>query len=119
MDDIIDLYRQLAEHTKAKCDECPNAGRPYRCCEGFACELAQFIAETRWGVSLAPTGHATLALMGPSGCVAAPHFRPACTGHVCPETLERLRTEEPEWLARYFELRQAIHAAEQSYQRRP
>jgi len=40
-------------------------------------------AEWRWGVELTPTGHPSLPLMGPEGCTAPPHLRPACSGHIC------------------------------------
>ncbi|MEC7109105.1 MAG: hypothetical protein VXX11_03775 [Planctomycetota bacterium] len=79
------VREQLAEMTKKVCDDCTceQRSQPYRCCHGWACDLAIAYADWKWGEQLHHTGHPELPLMGPSGCTAPPHLRPACAGHIC------------------------------------
>ena len=67
--------------------------------------MAIALAEWRWGVELTPTGHPDLPLMGPDGCTAPPHLRPACSGHLCDETAQKMGPE-------YLELKAAISHTE-------
>ena len=82
--------QHLADETRKRCATC---AIPYSCCEAGYCRDAIAYAKKEWGVTLKETGHPTLPLMGPKGCVAAPHLRPQCTIWVCPEN----RGEE--WLS--------------------
>ena len=64
-------------------------------------------AKEEWGVQLEPTSHSTLPLMGPSGCIAAPHLRPLCTLHTC--AINGMGTSgNPQWDEKYFNLRDLI-----------
>lgn len=103
---LIDLFRQMAELTLPECKACRN---PLSCCSPEYCELAMDQAMTNWRTKLTPTGfHATLPLMGPEGCVAAPHLRPLCTLHTCEVNSMGCKRGDPKWTARYFELRDEI-----------
>ena len=62
------------------------------------------------GVELTPTTHPTLKMMGTSGCIAPPHYRPLCTLHVC--SINSLGFDrDPEFNKSYFELRNKIEIA--------
>jgi hypothetical protein len=102
--ELILLHAELAGMTKDRCDSCtdPQRSEDHRCCHGWACELAMQYSEWRWGIELHPTGHPDLPLMGPGGCVAPPHLRPACSGHVCLVTAQSACTD---WRLKVGELR--------------
>jgi hypothetical protein len=75
------------------------------------CEMAIKWAEKRWGVKLEPNG-SRLPLMGPNGCIAAPHLRPLCTVHQCHIANLGFKKDDPEWTEKYFRLRDAIERYE-------
>ena len=87
---LVEVRERLADMTKTVCDECScdQRSEPFRCCQGWACELAIAYADWKWGVRLAPTGNPEFPLMGREGCTAPPHLRPACAGHVCDANAE-------------------------------
>jgi hypothetical protein len=70
------------------------------------CEIAiEYAAES--GETLQRTDHPTLPLMGPTGCVVAPHLRPLCTLHVC--SINGVgHDKDPVFTEKYFVLRDAI-----------
>jgi hypothetical protein len=59
------------------------------------------------GIKLDRTQHPKLPLMGPDGCIAAPHLRPLCTLHTCAIN-GRGTSGNMEWDKKYFELREKI-----------
>ena len=63
-------------------------------------------AKTDWDVVLEPTGN-ELPLMGPTGCIAAPHLRPFCTLHTC-QINGAGTSGNQEWDQKYFDLRERI-----------
>jgi len=89
------VREKLAEMTKKVCDDCTceQRSKPFRCCHGWACELAIAYADWKWGEHLRITGHPELPLMGKDGCTAPPHLRPACAGHICDENAEQMPQE--------------------------
>ena len=103
---LIDLYARMAEHTRPECGAA--CSRPFGCCNEGQCEVTIAHAKEEWGVTLAPTGHATLPLMGKDGCAAAPHLRPLCTIHTCAISFMDLKPGDPEWTATYHQLRDQI-----------
>lgn len=100
------LYQEMADLTRPLCGACR---APFSCCSPEYCEMALRIAKDQ-GVDLARTDHKTLPLMGPTGCTAAPHFRPLCTLHVCSVNgLGFIKDREVN--RRYFKLRTEIEMA--------
>ena len=93
--ELKEVRERLADITKEVCDNCTCEQRqePYRCCQGWACDLAIAYADWKWGVQLRHTGHPEFALMGEKGCTAPPHLRPACAGHVCDENAPEMSEE--------------------------
>jgi hypothetical protein len=100
---ILSVYDQLSQLTSEMCGHQCRA--PHQCCSPEYCEMAIQHAK-RWNVELKPTGHERLPLMGPTGCIAAPHLRPLCTAHVCENTLDR---QPQETQNKYFELRDLLN----------
>lgn len=117
-DSLPELYRQMADRTKPKCDACPRAqnkaamGLMNRCCDAMYCQMAIKVAKEDWGVELETTDHETLPLMGPEGCTAEPHFRPLCTLHTCAIESWGCEPQDEQWTRDYFELRDKIDGLE-------
>jgi len=102
---LVALYAELAAHTESECAAC---ARPFSCCEARYCAFAIEFARDQWDVALPPTWHATLPLMGPDGCTAAPHLRPICTAHTCETNEHGCKRGDEAWTARYDALRARI-----------
>ena len=101
---LIPLMQQMADLTLLECRRCRV---PLSCCSPEYCEMAIQYAKEEWGIKLEPTGHERLPLMGPMGCIAAPHLRPLCTLHTC--RINGVGTSgDLEWDRRYFKLREKI-----------
>lgn len=102
---IVDIFAQLAEHTRPACASCRV---PYACCSAQQCQATARMAREDLGTDLAHlvTDHPTLPFMGPDGCVVAPHLRPICAVHVCGQHLT-----QDAWSARYWDLREAAGEA--------
>lgn len=101
---LVDLYQQMAELTKPKCQSCRV---PYSCCDAMYCRIPM-----RMHPELKPTGHPKLPLMGETGCIAKPHQRKLCTLHVCSINGLGFDPNDPEWTEKYFELRYQIEDTE-------
>lgn len=99
------LYQQMYELTNPKCGSCR---APNTCCDKMYCEATIAYANQEWNVELSSTGHPKLPLMGPKGCVAAPHLRPLCTVHVCEQHLMDVEFSE-----KYFDLRDQLNEQEE------
>lgn len=108
---LIKLYQELADLTLPECRLV--CKKPYSCCSSEYCEFSMHLAKQR-GVTLEPTGHARLPLMGPTGCIAPPHLRPMCTAHTCEMAGLGYKKGDTEgkWSIRYFDLRSLIGQAE-------
>ena len=107
------LYQEMADLTRPECSG--SCALPHSCCHARHCADTIQWAQERWGVTLVPTGHPTLPLMGEGGCVAAPHLRPICTVHTCDIAsmgFKRLPQPDPQWTRQYFRLRGRIDRAE-------
>jgi hypothetical protein len=107
---LVELYRDIAALTAVECGS--GCKVPYNCCHPAFCKLAIAWAREKWGVTLEPTGHARLPLLGPQGCIAAPHLRPVCSVHACCVAEFGGKPGQPEWTARYHKLKNAILAIE-------
>jgi hypothetical protein len=107
--ELIELYRKMAEHTKPECARC---FRPYSCCDALYCDMTIRFAKSKWGVDLQPTGHKKLPLMGVSGCTAEPHLRPMCSMHVCVVNSIGSKPGDRPWTEEYYRLHQAIQLLE-------
>jgi len=111
--ELIEAYREMAEMTLP---ECKNSCRvPLSCCSPEYCITTIQWAKDRWGVKLKHDKNARLPLMGPDGCTAAPHLRPACTMHTCDINsagCKKTPELDLEWTERYFELRDKISLLE-------
>ena len=93
----IDLFNQMYQLTQKKCRNCGV------CCSPEYCEMAIEMS----GGTLKPTGHPRLPLMGPKGCIAAPHLRPLCTLHLC--SIASVGTSgDAAWDTEYFDLRDLL-----------
>lgn len=113
--DLIELYRQMAELTAPECRS--TCRTPFSCCSPEYCLAAQDWAKLRWGTELTPVnGRSTrgepLPFLGPNGCVVPPHMRPMCTLHTCEVNSVGCKKGDPQWTARYFELRERIDSLE-------
>ena len=66
-------------------------------------------AKNKWDVELKPTGNRIL-LLGPNGCIAAPHLRPLCTIHTCEIASLGFKKNDTGgvWTEKYFALRGEI-----------
>ena len=107
--EVIHLYGEMAKMTAPVCANTCGAKRSEnRCCEAYYCELAIAHAKKKWGVTLTPTGHPKLPLMGPDGCTAAPHLRPICTVHTCEINDLGFKPGDETWTNRYFKVRERI-----------
>lgn len=115
---LTELYQQMYELTEPECAKC-RASRS--CCSPEYCQLAMQRA-AEFGVTLTPTGHDRLPLMGKAGCIAPPHLRPLCTLHTCDMSGLGFKRDDPlgEWTDKYFELRNEIDEFEiQIYKKAP
>ncbi len=101
------LYQELYELTQPVCQS--KCMLPQSCCSPEYCEYAIAWARDHWGTLLSHTAHEKLPLMGPQGCVAAPHLRPMCTAHVCEMTLYK---QGQAYWDRYWRLRRLIDELE-------
>ena len=101
---VIEIFQEMSDHTK---DECAKCRIPHSCCDAHHCRDTITYAKSAYGVTLEPTGHPTLPLMGESGCIAAPHYRPICTVHTCDIYMYGCKPGDNVWTDRYFELRDA------------
>lgn len=101
------LYQEIADLTLGLCREGCRPKARWSCCHATHCEEAIWWAKTRWDVTLEPTGHPKLPLLGPFGCIAKPHHRPVCAVHICDRLLVLSKDYE-----RYAALRHAISEAE-------
>lgn len=100
---LVQLFGKMADLTKPKCAECK---LHYSCCSSEYCEIAIDLAEND-GVTLTPTNHPKLKMMGISGCIASPHYRPLCTLHIC--SINSLGYDKDEkFNEEYFNLREKI-----------
>lgn len=111
--DLIPLWQRMSDMTKPECGQ--SCKIPHSCCSPEYCDEAIFYAKSKWGVTLTPTDHAKLPLMGPDGCIAAPHLRPTCTVHTCDINSfgAKVRpTLDQEWTKAYFKLRNRIEDME-------
>ena len=110
---LIVLYRELAELTLPKCHLCR---APMICCDPMYCKFAKERA-AEWNVTLSevelgqrPAQQKDLLFMGPTGCVVPPHLRPLCTAHVCEQHLES--NQDSTFQQRFWELRDQINDLE-------
>lgn len=109
IEQLIDAYNRMYLLTNEVCSKQCRA--PLSCCSPEYCELTIEHARGSWGVELKRTGHATLPLMGPTGCTVAPHLRPLCTLHACPiNGLGTFKDQAKD--DAYFELRAKIDELE-------
>jgi hypothetical protein len=107
---LVGLYRDIAALTAVECGT--DCKVPYNCCHPAFCQLAITWAKVKWGVTLEPTGHPKLPLLGPAGCIAEPHLRPVCSVHACCVAEFGGKPGHPDWTARYHALKNAILAIE-------
>ncbi len=98
--ELRDLFQQMSDLTHSKCGECR---APRSCCSVEYCYEAMHYASTK-GVTLTPTEHPTLPMMGATGCIVEPHLRPLCTLHVC----EQHYMKDAAFAEAYFDLRMRI-----------
>lgn len=102
---LVQLFQQMSDLTAP---ECANVCRvPHSCCSPEYCDMA-FEEADRQGVTLERIAHPTLPLMGPTGCIAAPHLRPHCTLHTCAINGLGFKLGDLGWTKRYFKLREKI-----------
>ena len=107
---LIELYRQMAELTRP---ECSNVCRvPRSCCHEEHCGMAEQVAEELWGVRLERIKGAAIPFIGPDGCIVPPHLRPNCTLHTCAINGLGFKPGDTAWTARYFNLRADIDTLE-------
>jgi hypothetical protein len=108
---LITLYKDMAELTLQECKTSCRA--PLSCCSPEYCEFTIDFALRR-GVTLTPTGHQRLPLMGPTGCVAPPHLRPMCTFHTCDVNSTGYKKNDltGQWDRKYYDLRAEIEQGE-------
>lgn len=74
--------------------------------------MAMQIASEEHGLTLEPTDHPRLPMMGPTGCIAPPHVRPLCTLHVCSISGIGSDPKDPKFTKDYFKLRNKIEREE-------
>lgn len=109
--ELQQLYKEMADLTLSECKKCQ---RPYSCCSPEYCAFTIDFAARR-GVTLTPTGHVRLPLMGPKGCIVAPHLRPMCTVYTCDINalgFKKIGDIDGAWTRKYFDLRSKIEEAE-------
>lgn len=106
------VFQKLAAHTWERCQrKCKIvAYRETRCCDEMYCREAIRYAAER-GITLEPTGHPTIPLMGDTGCIAEPHLRPLCAMESCIISSWGFDPDDPEWTQEYFRLRKIADEA--------
>lgn len=114
--ELVDLYRQMSDHTKGVCGgptcyKDPKYAAAHRCCSPEYCEMAKDWAKAFYDIELKETGH-RIPFMGPEGCIVAPHLRPICTVHACCINNLGCHPADPAWTERYFDIRNAIEELE-------
>ena len=108
--ELKEIREKLAGITKDVCDNCTCEQRkqPYRCCQGWACDLAIAYADWKWGVQLRHTGHPEFALMGEGGCTAPPHLEGEHQGCAAvdeqPHKKGRIRYKNRAWVPNHQRL---------------
>jgi hypothetical protein len=110
MEQLIKLYRSMYELTEPECRN--SCTCPQSCCSPEYCEATIDWARTEWNTELRPIPGAKLPLMGPRGCIAAPHLRPLCTFHTCAVNAWGGKADDYIWTESYFELRSRIERLE-------
>lgn len=105
-EELVKAYQEMYEITEPECRT--SCRCPQSCCSAEYCESTIAYALDAWQTVLTPTGHARFPLMGPTGCVAAPHLRPLCTMHTCDVSGLGGKRGDPEWTRRYLKLRAHI-----------
>lgn len=108
---LIGLYQKMYELTEPECAKCRT---PYSCCSAEYCHMAMERA-AEFGVTLEPTGHDTLPLMGEKGCIAEPYLRPLCTLHTCDMSALGFKKGDEDdgmWGTEYHNLRNQIDVLE-------
>jgi len=113
---LIELYRQIAELTAPRCGKRDGCGfQPaisrHRCCDSMYCLMAIDYAK-EMGVTLTPTGHSELPMMGHDGCTAPPHLRPLCSKHDCKINGVGYDSRNPEFSDKFLALYNEISAEE-------
>lgn len=109
--DLVEAYKQMAEHTKEECNHCKSLS-PTRCCSIEYCNIARADHNLAGKKPPEPLNlHGVLYLDENFNCVIPPHMRPMCTLHHCDIAslgfLKRAGGEE--WTKKYFELREQIN----------
>lgn len=103
---LIGLFQEVYELTEPECHRLCRI--PQSCCSPEYCEEAIRHAKEDWGVVLERAGHKVLPLMGPTGCTAAPHFRPLCALHTCKMNGLGVLASGDKETKKYFSLRRRI-----------
>jgi hypothetical protein len=106
---LIALYAEMAKLTLPECHGCR---LPLSCCKPEYCDETMQWARERWGVELQPTNHPKLPLMGPAGCIAAPHLRPICTVYTCDVGSFGCKKNNSAWTEQYWRLREELNDLE-------
>ena len=104
--ELVELYSQLAEHTRPKC--AGGCRVPLSCCSPEYGELAAEYMAAHSVELPASTGNKKCRFLGSIGCVVEPHWRPACTMHVCCINAFGLKPGDQIWTAKYYQLRDQI-----------
>lgn len=112
---LIYLYAEMSKLTAPECAHTCRA--PFSCCAPLYCEQTMEWAKKHWDVTLEPVNGVnvrgeTLPLLGPNGCIAAPHLRPICTVHTCQINSIGCKPGDLAWTKRYFELREELEELE-------
>ncbi len=109
---LIQLYSAMSELTQPECKN--SCTIPYSCCSSEYCESTIGFAKEVWNVTLEPTNHPELPLMGESGCIATPHLRPMCTLHTCDINGIGFKRNDLnlKWTNKYFTIREEIQELE-------
>ena len=115
---LCQCYAEVAAMTRAECMSGCYGERPGGCCDHEFCAEAMRHAADAWGVELRPTGHPTIPLMGPNGCIAPPHLRPRCALHACCVTEFGGKPADAAWTVRYTGLVDRIADLEAARHRR-
>jgi hypothetical protein len=102
-DEIIQLYADMAAHTRDECAKCP---RPHSCCDNMYCDMATAEAEAA-GLVFPKSNNPKAYYLHEQGCIIPPHLRVLCTLHTC--AINSWGTSgNDEWDAKYFNIRKLI-----------
>ena len=110
LDRLKALYREMYELTRPECGG--TCWLPYSCCDDLYCRVTVKWAKEHWGVTLEPTGHPKLPLLGEEGCTVEPHLRPICTVHTCEINSLGFKKGDSDWTQRYFQVREQLGSME-------